>query len=118
MMTNEETQPITSVFVREGLSGDYLVGCIRGQAIGDLLRALKEDELRALITTIQNELKERAIRATHLDEAPDESLPEWVFSYLRQGEKAYYVKTSQGLIVLCLSDDPSRDGRNLWTLWR
>jgi hypothetical protein len=118
MMTNEETQPITSVFVREGLSGDYLVGCIRGQAIGDLLRALKEDELRALITTIQNELKERSIRAYHLDEAPDESLPEWVFSYLRQGEKAYYVKTAQGLIVVCLSDDPSRDGKNLWTLWR
>jgi len=60
--------------------------------------------------------REKKIRAFHLDEAPEEPLPDWVYHVLRAGEKAYFIKTEQGLIVCCLSSDPSRDRKNLWIL--
>jgi len=61
-------------------------------------------------------IEEKQIRAYHLDEAPDKPLPDWVYHVLRKGEKAYYLRGEEGLIVVCLSSDPSRDGKNLWLL--
>jgi hypothetical protein len=55
-------------------------------------------------------------RAWHLDEAPEEPLAPWVYRVLKKGEKAYLIKAPEGLIAVCLSDDPSRDGRNLAVL--
>jgi len=59
---------------------------------------------------------EAALRAWNLDEAPDEPLPDWVFSRLKEGEKAYLLREREGLIAVCLSPYPERDGRNLWVL--
>jgi len=60
--------------------------------------------------------REKKIRAFHLDEAPEEPLPNWVYHVLEEGEKAYFLKTREGLVVVCLSPDPKRDGKNLWSL--
>jgi hypothetical protein len=57
---------------------------------------------------------EDPLRAWHLDESPETPLPSWVYDYLRPGEKAYITLQREGPIVLVLSPDPERDGRNLW----
>ena len=81
---------------------------------GSRMEAEKRAGMMEAKKRIFMELEKRA--TTPLDEAPEEPLPDWVFSRLKEGEKAYLIRAPEGLIVVCVSDDPARNGRNLWVL--